>query len=594
MDADALLCNICPKRPSFSDVSHLLTHVSSKAHLSNYFKLQIRSQQEQQAAELLDDYDLWYKENNLPKLLSDRMALKEARKKKAQGKNGKSHPVKKKAKSQAAASPKNPDSPAHPPLPTVLDPRLSNPFMTTSNTATNEDNMLYAGYTRPATPLNHVSHAHPLPVTPPRPIPTPWKQECESEPDDDSGVFLQSIPAWDMRFHGSMDTSFSLLRRSVSYDPFVEDDDCFDSPRTTEAERERADEITRLKGVLWPGMDIFDSATEPMKRKRNQKKDESVLRRMEKTSMGVQPTELVFSPTGILRKQRVISGDVDDGSPLPGETPIPKRVPRPKRVLSETDPNTHRVQTRKRSKKSTENGSSKKARVQPRRSTRVLKPSAPRFLMFRGVDHRPSRRVDDDDDFELTLRKQGPKPRRGFSVFLDEPSNHDMSAQEPDQPEPGPEISVVSRGNDLLSDSLQSTSSAHGTNLMQGPGSTSTGKGDIEPLLDVSESLDSPFDWDSPNSNQHYTSDAAFPPQYFFGDEPRVGLGLFDDHDQMPTLLAASLPKMPDEDHIYPMGTQSSNYKEPSVFRDLSPNATISDMEEEEFEQFCLNGCPSS
>src|SRR5699024_1741621 len=138
-------------------------------------------------------------------------------------------------------------------------------------------------------------------------------------------------------------------------------------------------------------------------------------------------------------------------------------------------------------------------------SARVLRPSAPRFLMFRGVDHRPSRRVDDDDDFELTLRRQGPKPRRGFSVFLDEPSNHDISVREPDQPEPEPAISVVSRGNDLLSDSLQSTTSAHGTNLMQGPSSASTSKEHIEPFLGVSESLDNPFDWDSPDSNQHYT-----------------------------------------------------------------------------------------
>lgn len=593
MDADALLCNICPKRPSFSDVSHLLTHVSSKAHLSSYFKLQIRSQQEPQAAELLDDYDLWYKANNLPKLLSDRMALKEARKKKPQGKNGTGNVAKKTAKAQATASPKNPDPPARPSLRTVFDTRPPGTFMTMGNAAANENNVIYTSYPRPATPSNRVSHAHPLPVTPSRPIPTPWKQECESEPDDDSGVFMQSIPAWDSRFHRSMDTNFSLLRRSVSYDPFVEDDDSFDSPRTADAERERADEITRLKGVLWPGMDIFDSATEQMRRKRNQKKDESVLRRMEKTSMGVQPTELVFSPTGILRKQRVISGDVDDGSPLPGETPIPRRVPRPKRVLSEADPNTHRVQTRKRSKKSTSTASSKNLRVQPRRSARIVRPSAPRFLMFRGVDHRPSRRAaDDDDDFELTLRRQGPKPRRGFSVFLDEPSNHDIGVREPDQPVPEPEISV-SRGNDLLSDSLQSTTSAHGTSLMQAPASTTTDK-NIEPFLDVPESLDSPFDWDSPDSNQHYTSDAAFPPQYFFGDEPRAGLGLFDDHDRTPTLLTASLPKMPDEDHIYSMGTHPSNYREPSVFRDLSPVATISDMEEEEFEQFCLNGCPSS
>jgi hypothetical protein len=87
MDAAALLCNICPKRPKFSDVSHLLTHVASKAHLSHYFKLQVRSHQEPQAEVLLDDYNEWYKTNNLAKLLSDRMSSKDSRRKKSLGKN---------------------------------------------------------------------------------------------------------------------------------------------------------------------------------------------------------------------------------------------------------------------------------------------------------------------------------------------------------------------------------------------------------------------------------------------------------------------------------------------------------------------------
>lgn len=85
MDAEALQCNICPKRARFSDVSHLLTHVSSKAHLSHYFKLQVRSHQEIEARNLLDEYDKWYKANHLAKLLSDRMASKEARKRKSLG-----------------------------------------------------------------------------------------------------------------------------------------------------------------------------------------------------------------------------------------------------------------------------------------------------------------------------------------------------------------------------------------------------------------------------------------------------------------------------------------------------------------------------
>ncbi len=75
-----LLCNLCPKNPRFSDVSHLLTHISSKSHLSNRFKLQIRSQGEVEAKKLLEDFDNWYAQHGLGDLLSDRLAAKEQKK----------------------------------------------------------------------------------------------------------------------------------------------------------------------------------------------------------------------------------------------------------------------------------------------------------------------------------------------------------------------------------------------------------------------------------------------------------------------------------------------------------------------------------
>ena len=73
----------------------------------------------------------------------------------------------------------------------------------------------------------------------------------------------------------------------------------------------------RLKGVLWPGMDIFDSATPEMRRKRNQKKDVSVVEQLESNSLVVEPTELVFTPAGSEWKSRSISGlPYDDSSPF--------------------------------------------------------------------------------------------------------------------------------------------------------------------------------------------------------------------------------------------------------------------------------------
>jgi hypothetical protein len=80
MASTLLKCSICPKRPSFSDVSHLLTHVGSKGHLSHLHKLQVRSHQEISAGHELAAYDKWYQQHGLGQLLSERMLQKESKK----------------------------------------------------------------------------------------------------------------------------------------------------------------------------------------------------------------------------------------------------------------------------------------------------------------------------------------------------------------------------------------------------------------------------------------------------------------------------------------------------------------------------------
>src|ERR1700733_8468000 len=87
----------------------------------------------------------------------------------------------------------------------------------------------------------------------------------------------------------------------------------------------------KLKGVLWPGMHLFDAATVEMRRKRNQKKDGSALMQMEKTSKGVHPTEVIYSEGWTSIKQRPITGMVEDSSPLKGESPLPKKTVRRRR-----------------------------------------------------------------------------------------------------------------------------------------------------------------------------------------------------------------------------------------------------------------------
>lgn len=87
-------------------------------------------------------------------------------------------------------------------------------------------------------------------------------------------------------------------------------------------------ESTKLKGVYWPGMDIFDSATPEMRRKRNQKKDSSVVEQLELNSQEVEATELIFTPQGSFKRQRRIScsdSDEEGDFDIKNESPEPLR-----------------------------------------------------------------------------------------------------------------------------------------------------------------------------------------------------------------------------------------------------------------------------
>ena len=80
MSTELLKCTICPKIPVFSDISHLLTHVGSKGHLSHLHKLQIRGHQDLVAAHKLARYNQWFQEHGMAALLSERMHQKEEKK----------------------------------------------------------------------------------------------------------------------------------------------------------------------------------------------------------------------------------------------------------------------------------------------------------------------------------------------------------------------------------------------------------------------------------------------------------------------------------------------------------------------------------
>lgn len=75
-----LHCSICPKKPNFSDVSHLLTHIASKGHLSHYYKIKVRSGHDNRAREQVESYDRWYIDWRVESLMSERMNYKDKKK----------------------------------------------------------------------------------------------------------------------------------------------------------------------------------------------------------------------------------------------------------------------------------------------------------------------------------------------------------------------------------------------------------------------------------------------------------------------------------------------------------------------------------
>lgn len=83
-----LHCNICPKKPDFSDVSHLLTHIASKGHLSHYYKMKVQASTDTASKQVVDEYDEWYDEWNVQDLMRERMNQKERKK---GGANGNAH-----------------------------------------------------------------------------------------------------------------------------------------------------------------------------------------------------------------------------------------------------------------------------------------------------------------------------------------------------------------------------------------------------------------------------------------------------------------------------------------------------------------------
>ncbi|OLN88204.1 hypothetical protein CCHL11_00287 [Colletotrichum chlorophyti] len=238
-----LVCVVCPNEPRFSDISHLLTHLSSKGHLHLVNDTRIRSHADPSAHGTISNYDGWYKKHNLESMLAERLLAKD----KASTSKGK---------------------------------RLGQP------------------------PTKKTSKKRKM-----------FSALVKSEPGDES-VWTPSP---------SSGHSFEL-QQPITFSENLGDNPTM-SPTEDVGEGAEDDlELTRLKGTVWPGMGIFDAATADQKKKRNQRKDASVLHQMKIDSQAITATEMVANLDLEIERTR----DVYDAPSVDG-TPPPKKSKRRQR-----------------------------------------------------------------------------------------------------------------------------------------------------------------------------------------------------------------------------------------------------------------------
>ncbi|KAI4275134.1 MAG: hypothetical protein LQ337_003427 [Flavoplaca oasis] len=374
MNSVPLHCHICPKQPDFSDVSHLLTHIGSKGHLSNYFKAQVRSNQDASVRQQLDVYERWYAEHQIEKLLSQRMVLKDSKKANGvarankQEKSASTKPTKSlQTASKKGAPTKRQGVPVRAETQNAIDPRLSQPTASISQSA----NSLHphSPSSSPGFDITSIRHGPPGPYPPMHSFYAPTKRrsaatiagqqlhdgsmhdkqdiegqmvdsdtESEDEPPTRQSVEplypeppnMKAIdaPLETLEISKPCKTSRGRPRRIKSYEDTCETEEIV-TPRTPE-----------LKGIFYPGMSLFDSASAEAQKKRNQRKNESILAQIQQESLEVECNEYIYWPDGSLKMCRFITGDVqsspfkDDTTPPP-PPPKRRRGRKPKNATSE-------------------------------------------------------------------------------------------------------------------------------------------------------------------------------------------------------------------------------------------------------------------
>lgn len=74
-------------------------------------------------------------------------------------------------------------------------------------------------------------------------------------------------------------------------------------------------DMLSLKGQVWPGMGKMDLANEDMRRTRNQRKPNSVIEKMKRTSEGIEPTQVIMTPEFEIERIKGVYDETSSPSP---------------------------------------------------------------------------------------------------------------------------------------------------------------------------------------------------------------------------------------------------------------------------------------
>ncbi|CAK7205954.1 hypothetical protein SEUCBS139899_008734 [Sporothrix eucalyptigena] len=290
-----LECNLCPKKPVFSDSSHLLTHISSKGHLHQRFSTEFKAKSDDAAKEKLEKYEQWYKANDIERLLSERMSSKaKGRPPPRRPRAAAAAPRKSRARKSTSAvestkADANKDADCRTPgnLPPMAHWNTAPVARDSVYPPIRDSNYLGGSlYTTPISMRQQSRYLYPEDVT-----------------GDGSGIKRDPFDP----VHGSA----PLPEIDSAYGPSFTDEDIL--------------QVNKLKGIVWPGMDLFDSATPDQKRKRNQRKDDAAIDQLKVTSENVTATETVWDKQGTKRKERDIYASPSSVEGTPPSTPPPRK-----------------------------------------------------------------------------------------------------------------------------------------------------------------------------------------------------------------------------------------------------------------------------